>query len=287
MNLLTEKDALGKQDNSCIFYINEKKVQIKLNQEIRSRIFIICIAAPIITLLFLDKNLLILGAIIICIVAEFEISLHYCSRLKAVINAIIGTTIALIGTMYFASSLFLFINTLFLIILFFFLFKKEGPANIAGISQFYSGIVSWNLLFCIMQIPDVKYFLIIILTAFATDTFAFLIGKKFGKIQLSRKYSKNKTIEGAIGGWVAGILIFVYMIDVTNIDIETSSFWLLLFSLPIVCQMGDLFSSIIKRKIDIKDFSNFLLGHGGFLDRLDSIIAAAFYINILFILELL
>ena len=50
---------------------------------------------------------------------------------------------------------------------------------------------------------------------------------------------------------------------------------------------SDLFSSMIKRKIDIKDFSNFLGSHGGFLDRLDSIIAAAFYINILFILELL
>ena len=83
------------------------------------------------------------------------------------------------------------------------------------------------------------------------------------------------------------MIIFIILTDVINISLASAIFWLLLLSLPIVCQIGYLFSSMIKRKIDIKDFSNFLGSHGGFLDRLDSIIAAAFYINILFILELL
>ena len=262
-------------------------MQINLNQENRSRIFVALIAAPIIAVFFLEKNLLILGIIGICFIAEFEISLNYCSKLRALLNSIFGTAIPLIGVMFFSTTLFLFINALFLMILSYFLFKKENPVQIANISQFYSGIVSWNLLFCVIQIPNIKYFLIVMLTAFATDTFAFLIGKKFGKNHLSKKYSKNKTIEGAIGGWLAGMLIFAYLINLTNVGIDSMTFWLLLFSLPIICQIGDLYSSIIKRKIDIKDFSNFLLGHGGFLDRLDSIIAGAFYINILFILELL
>tara|TARA_Y100000996_G_scaffold253794_1_gene199691 strand:- start:4207 stop:4995 length:789 start_codon:yes stop_codon:yes gene_type:complete len=262
-------------------------VQINLNQENRSRILVSCIAAPIITIFFLEKDLLIIGTIAICMIAEFEISLHYCSRIKAILNSIIGTAIALIGIIFFPSSLFLFINALFLAALFFFLFKKEKSTNIANISQFYSGIVCWNLLFCVIQIPDIKYFMLIILIAFTTDTFAFFIGKLFGKRPLSTSYSKNKTIEGAIGGWIAGMIIFIILTDVINISLASAIFWLLLLSLPIVCQIGDLFSSMIKRKIDIKDFSNFLRSHGGFLDRLDSIIAAAFYINILFILELL
>ena len=262
-------------------------MQINLNQENRSRILVACIAAPIITVFFLEKDLLIIGTIAICMIAEFEISLHYCSRIKAILNSIIGTSIALIGITLFPSSLFLFINTLFLAALFFFLFKKEKSTNITNISQFYSGIVCWNLLFCAIQLPGIKYFVLIILTAFTTDTFAFLIGKLFGKRPLSKNYSKNKTIEGAIGGWIAGMIIFIILADILNIYLTSAIFWLLFLSLPIVCQIGDLFSSMIKRKIDIKDFSNFLRSHGGFLDRLDSIIAAAFYINILFILELL
>tara|TARA_Y100001970_G_scaffold206990_1_gene252143 strand:- start:3366 stop:4154 length:789 start_codon:yes stop_codon:yes gene_type:complete len=262
-------------------------VQINLNQENRSRILVACIAAPIIAIFFLKKDLLIIGTIAICMIAEFEISLHYCSKIKATLNSIIGTAIALIGIVFFPASLFLFINTLFLAALFFFLFKKEKSANITNISQFYSGIVCWNLLFCAIQIPGIKYFMLITLIAFTTDTFAFLIGKQFGRNHLSKKYSKNKTIEGAVGGWIAGMLIFIILTDIINISLSSNIFWLLLLSLPIVCQIGDLFSSMIKRKIDIKDFSNFLLSHGGFLDRLDSIIAGVFYINILFILELL
>lgn len=105
-----------------------------------------------------------------------------------------------------------------------------------------------------------------------TDTFALLGGMKFGKHKLSPEISPNKTIEGSIIGSVVGTIvasIFHYLV-LGNLSI----WWVILltFVLTIFGQMGDLFFSSIKRCYNIKDFSNLIPGHGGILDRLDSVI---------------
>ena len=106
-----------------------------------------------------------------------------------------------------------------------------------------------------------------------TDSFALFSGKFFGKHKLAKKISPNKTIEGSIGGSILGPVIasIIYCALITNFD---KFFYSLGFAfvLSIIGQCGDLFFSSIKRYYDIKDFSNIIPGHGGILDRLDSVI---------------
>lgn len=109
------------------------------------------------------------------------------------------------------------------------------------------------------------------LIATLTDTFALFTGKYFGKHKLSI-ISPSKTIEGSIGGSILGSAI------TTLIYTTLTGFWHQFFIilgitllLSILGQIGDLFFSSIKRSNEIKDFSNLIPGHGGILDRLDSV----------------
>ena len=103
------------------------------------------------------------------------------------------------------------------------------------------------------------------------DIFAFLIGSKFGKTKYS-KISPNKSLEGNIAGitfgLIFGVLTYYYLVSPDNI-IRTIFITLVL---NFACQIGDLLFSKIKRENNIKDFSNLIPGHGGVLDRFDSLL---------------
>ncbi len=111
-----------------------------------------------------------------------------------------------------------------------------------------------------------------LLIATMTDTFALFGGKLFGKNKLCKEISPNKTVEGSIVGTIFGTTIgtVFYALLIGNKEI-----WiviLLTFILSIFGQFGDLFFSSIKREHKVKDFSNIIPGHGGILDRLDSLL---------------
>ncbi len=119
-----------------------------------------------------------------------------------------------------------------------------------------------------------------------TDTFALFTGKLIGKNKLLEIISPNKTWEGFIGGALIGSFIAVmFYKTVINPDVIMSNLILITIFLSIIGQLGDLFFSAIKRHYSKKDFSNLIPGHGGILDRLDSIIfvmlAFSLFINIL------
>lgn len=116
-------------------------------------------------------------------------------------------------------------------------------------------------------------FLFIIVVSFATDTCAYAGGKLIGKHTFT-KISPGKTIEGCIIGSVLGTIIATTYYS-TFISFEPSNIVvtvICIFVLTIINQIGDLFFSLIKRENKIKDFSNLIPGHGGILDRIDSII---------------
>ncbi len=118
----------------------------------------------------------------------------------------------------------------------------------------------------------------IFITAWGTDIFAYIIGKTLGKHKFT-KISPYKTIEGCIGGTIGAIILsIIYTLICNKIwGLQINYIYITLISciLSIVGQIGDLAASSIKRYTEIKDFSNLIPGHGGMLDRIDSVLFIA------------
>lgn len=118
-------------------------------------------------------------------------------------------------------------------------------------------------------------YLLVFIAAWVTDTFAYFTGFLFGKHKLIPKISPKKTVEGAIGGVIFCVVAFiVYGIVVGKVtDAKLNLFVLAVvgFFMSLVSMIGDLIASSIKRTYGIKDYSNLFPGHGGVLDRFDSI----------------
>ncbi len=112
-------------------------------------------------------------------------------------------------------------------------------------------------------------------SSWGTDVFAYLIGKNFGKHKFT-EVSPNKSIEGCLGGIIGATLIILVYTAVCNhtlaINIDYAYAGLVAVLLSVVSQIGDLSASSIKRYCEIKDYSNLIPGHGGMLDRIDSVI---------------
>lgn len=113
----------------------------------------------------------------------------------------------------------------------------------------------------------------LLLITILTDSFALFVGLLVGKNKLLTEISPNKTWEGSVGGSVvATFMCTVFYITVIDSTAQLGEIVVITLFLSIIGQFGDLFFSAIKRKFDVKDFSNIMPGHGGVLDRLDSII---------------
>lgn len=124
------------------------------------------------------------------------------------------------------------------------------------------------------------YLFLIIFGACVTDIFAYFVGVFFGKHKLCVKISPKKTIEGAIGGLCGSVLVMLLAgVVILNISVVEYVNYFSLGVLGVMCsvfaQFGDLTASVIKRQFGIKDYGHILPGHGGFMDRIDSIIFVA------------
>jgi phosphatidate cytidylyltransferase len=123
------------------------------------------------------------------------------------------------------------------------------------------------------------YWYFIFIGAWATDIFAYFSGMLFGKHKLIPAVSPKKTVEGAIGGTLFCIIFFVGFGAIINYftQYNISLITLVIAGLlsALVAQIGDLAMSVIKRTYGIKDYGTIFPGHGGVLDRFDSILAVA------------
>lgn len=126
---------------------------------------------------------------------------------------------------------------------------------------------------------------LIFITSWITDCFAYFCGSFFGKHKLIPKISPKKTVEGSIGGTVASaVFTVIYAAVVSAVFDVHANYPVLIVSgilLSVFSQIGDLNASYIKREHGIKDFGTLFPGHGGMLDRFDSVIAVAPFVYII------
>lgn len=159
-------------------------------------------------------------------------------------------------------------------------YNIEDALYLVGISLFIG--LSFNLI-VIMRNFDIMYIIYLFLITTITDTFALITGSLVGKNKLCETISPKKTIEGLIGGSFMGTFVattFYFTVINSNISLVLLIFVSLLLSL--IAQLGDLVFSSIKRYYGVKDFSNLIPGHGGILDRLDSLVFVTLAFIIIF-----
>lgn len=168
----------------------------------------------------------------------------------------------------------------FFILLIFELLRGDPNQGLINVAVNLFGIVYIGLMFAFFLLlrfmPDGDGFFYMLSTAFITfanDTAAYFIGIKFGRHKLSPKISPKKSVEGSIGGLLGGLVIAV----VIGLFFHKPIWLMLLLGAMIVIagQFGDLIESIIKRNAGVKDSGMFLPGHGGVLDRIDSLLLSA------------
>jgi phosphatidate cytidylyltransferase len=157
---------------------------------------------------------------------------------------------------------------------------SHGEIAIDASSMAFLGLVyivwGFSLITLSRQINNGAYlYLLPFVGAWVSDSFAYFTGRLFGRHKLIPDVSPKKTVEGAVGGIVWSLIcttVLCFAFKKTEILVL-----MLIATVPfcIVGMCGDLFASVIKRSVDLKDYGTLIPGHGGIMDRLDSILMIA------------
>lgn len=173
---------------------------------------------------------------------------------------------------YFFNSIIFTVYFIMVLSLFDLLFLRNNIMNVS--------ILTFSLFYVILGFSSIAliqnsaFIGLIFIIAFSTDSFAYLVGISLGKHKLIPDVSPKKSIEGAIGGIVATVIITTFYLSYFGIGILPIDL-ILGFTGSIIAQCGDLVASRIKRDTGIKDFGHLIPGHGGIIDRFDSVILVA------------
>ena len=126
-------------------------------------------------------------------------------------------------------------------------------------------------------------------TTFGSDTIAFFVGRALGRHRLAQSISPNKTWEGAIGGVFGAIIVSLLFTLPTPLNLPLGYGQAILLGLlvSVFGQFGDLVESLLKRNMGVKESSNMVPGHGGFLDRMDSVVFAGIVVYLYYIFVIL
>lgn len=171
-------------------------------------------------------------------------------------------------------------------------YRTEHISN-AFFGVFYVGMM-FSFVYQIRNMADGAYLVwLILLSSWGCDTCAYCVGMLFGKHKLAPKLSPKKSIEGAIGGvagsallgLIYGILMEQQMSEIAQPGLVSACACAIA---SVISQVGDLAASAIKRNHEIKDYGHLIPGHGGILDRFDSMIftAPAIYFAVMFIAQI-
>jgi phosphatidate cytidylyltransferase len=248
---------------------------------------IVYIAILVTATLFLPSFLLLFGIFLLITVAEFCELIHI-KRFLPVAIAIAAYLLFTFLPLSINCQWLLLTATLFVSIkcLFFLFGKTQRPLDLLSKYVYLIGYVILPIIL-ITKIPlittdyNCKTIISIFILIWANDTFAFVVGKSIGKHKLFERISPKKTIEGFVGGLIFALIFSV--IIAKYFIFEPVFLWIgISLVVSIFGTIGDLIESKFKRLAGVKDSGKIMPGHGGILDRLDSIIFVAPFVFLLY-----
>jgi len=260
------------------------------------RVLTTVIGLPIVIIVFLLGNEYVIGGIaliasIICMYEYFNVIKKVCKPIQWVgylSNVLIA--IASFFSIESLTSILIYSIPIIILLLFLQVIFTNMKTNFKDVAYTLLGIVyiPFFLMFIelIRKMNNGKILIgYLFAVSWGTDILAYLIGKHFGKHNFS-KISPKKTIEGSIAGILGAIaftLIFTFIVNkLCGVEYSYIKFTIISVILSIISQIGDFAASIIKRFVDTKDYGNLLPGHGGMLDRIDSLLFIAPFAYMIF-----
>jgi CDP-diglyceride synthetase len=256
----------------------------------RQRLLTAVVLVPLVLLVIYYANLWLLGTVIGFLVLVGGWEWTQLIPIRSVVSKLFFIALLLLA-LYVSQSLFdgwlilglvLWVGVLFSVLSFPASQKFWGNRWIVGISCLLLLPLFENTMAAIYQYPQGRTLIVYLLClVWASDTGAYLAGKCWGRYKLIPKVSPGKTIEGSLGGLI--LAMFVAIIGYAYFKPSSLMGWYFTAAATsLISILGDLSISMLKRRSKLKDTGSIFPGHGGVLDRLDSLIAAAplFYYGI-------
>ena len=242
-----------------------------MKQRVLTAIFLIAVVVPIVYLGGIPFKVM---APLFIALGTYELLRLFDNKWKIIDKVVIY--LFFVGTLfasYFNYILVIVLAISFIIVLFFLLINNEDVAieQIGLIYLVYLVLQITVIIIQYLQQTDKMFLILMMVGTYVTDAFALFCGMAFGKHKLNERISPKKTIEGAIGGYIITsiICLIIGLLWVSNID--KNMVIVASFTYTFIGQIGDLAFSAIKRHYNVKDFGNIFPGHGGVLDRIDSL----------------
>lgn len=245
---------------------------------------------------FYDKIILKCMAAFVCGLGTYELfNAKKLTKHKGLLYASVGfSAVMMFINIYISATATLIVTIVYVMYSLFYLVAKHNEVSIEDICY---GLVTTGMatipLHLMMMIRDggspqfgVYYLMVTFGSAWWADTGAYFAGTFLGKHKLAPNISPKKTVEGVIGGLVVGILgnlLIAFLFSFASLTIAPAGYFAqemhinvmeIVIATPVLCLVGvvgDLVASVIKRQLDIKDFGNIMPGHGGVMDRFDSV----------------
>lgn len=256
----------------------------------KTRLITSAVLIPVLFLLVFVVPEWLTAIVFACMMAIAAYELLYRTRLirnlRLVLYSAVAAGAVVIWSYFGAAQAYLLLVLLaFIVLLFSEMMMDHVKVRVEMLAMcFFAGFLVPYLLSALIRILTMRigrYVIMIpFVVAFMSDSGAFFIGIKFGKHKLAPVVSPNKTIEGALGGVVtsvASMIIYALILDLLPIGVQVNYLLAVLYGFvgSVVGIFGDLCFSVIKRQTGIKDYGDLIPGHGGILDRLDSLVTVA------------
>ena len=255
-----------------------KSEELILKQRVITAVVALIIFIPIV---FLGGTLIEIAALALAVVAMSEVLI-----MKRILLVTPEAIISILGTLFLVApkswmhDLPSQINTPFVSLIFAIalmvrvVFSKNrfnfDDAGVLTLTMLYIGF-GFNI-FVQARTVGLGMLMYLLLTVWSTDSGAYLVGRKIGKTKLAPQISPNKTWEGSIGGTIVAVIVGIIFSVTGLIHYGILATILMTLFLSIAGQLGDLIESSLKRYYGVKDSGRILPGHGGILDRFDSLL---------------